>query len=106
MDAKQQNAIKKCMPKFVNELDVTTLTLQLRALSVLTPDDMEIIQSKTTAAESRLEFLSILQRRDHAWEYFMIELKKAGQKYLGKCLIMASEYVEVFGNQSFRLVKS
>lgn len=83
MDDSQKKAVKKCMPTLINELDVGTIILKLRALSVLTSDDLEIIQSKTTASESRLEFMNIIQRRDNAWEKLLKALVENGQRYLG-----------------------
>lgn len=84
MDEFQQKAIKKCMPKLINELDVGAVILQLRAFSVLTSDDLEKIQKKTTASESRLEFLNIIQRRDNAWGHLLNVLASIGQRFLGK----------------------
>lgn len=83
MEDSEQKAVKNCMPKLINDLEFEPVIIYLRALQVLTADDLERIKRKGSPSESRLELLSIIQRRDNAWEHLLNALVASNQGYLG-----------------------
>ena len=61
------------------------------AHSVITSDDLDRIKAKTSASESRLELLTIVQRRDRAWGHLLSSLTEGGQEYLGNNTSVAQQ---------------
>lgn len=84
MDAKQQEAMKRCMDQLFKHLAIDSVTWKLKAKGILTKDDMEIIQRKSTTSERRLEFIDRIQSRNSAWESLLRALIDTNQEFLGK----------------------